>query len=172
MSEAWSDMYDFNESDKINVSISERILSLNDLSSSIKRGFEAAQAASLHSDWPSKRTKMGCAIFAGSRLVSIGFNQFSKTKPGNKFFKIDPNGNVIEYLKPLHAEQSALVKIRHRDNLKKSKLSMFIYRSNISGLLATSAPCPMCQSEIINAGISIVHFFAPGSRYGVWRVNG
>lgn len=163
-------MYDFDQSGSIIVDTSKRIISLDELPYSIRRGFEAALAASSDSDWPSLRTRMGSAIFAGSRLLSVGANAFYKTKPGNKFFKVKADGVVTEYLKPLHAEQAALVKIRHRD-YSRQKLSMFIWRSDAQGRPNTSAPCELCQSEIIKSGIKIVHFFAPGGLYGKWDVR-
>ena len=113
--ECFESMYPIDKVDDIYIDTSRRIISLDQLPYSIQRGFEAALAASSHSDWPTRRTQMGSAIFIGSRPLSIGFNHFLKAKPGNRFFKLHKDGHITEYYKPLHAEQAAMVKIRHRE---------------------------------------------------------
>jgi deoxycytidylate deaminase len=163
-------MYQFDNLHNVYINTNKQLIQLSDLPASLTRGFEAALVASSHSDGLQRRLRMGAAIYAGSRLLSIGFNQYLKTKPGNKFFKIESNGVVKEFLKTIHAEQTALIKIRHRD-YSNNKLSMFIYRSDSNGNPATSAPCPMCQETIRAYGISTVHFIAPGGYYGKWDVN-
>ena len=164
-------MYHIDKIDDIYIDSSRRIISLDQLPYSIRRGFEAASAASNHSDWPTRRTQMGSAIFIGSRLLSIGFNHFLKAKPGNRFFKFHKDGHITEYFKPLHAEQAALVKIKYREYPARKKFVMFVYRTDAQGQPASSFPCPLCQSEIKLAGISWVHFIAPGGFYGRWRVR-
>lgn len=164
-------MYSVSQSDNIYIDSSKRLISLDELPYSIRRGFEAAEAAASYSDWPSKRTQMGSAIFMGSRLLSIGFNQFWKARPGNRFYKLRQDGVVVEYVKPFHAEQSALVKIRHREYPSRKKLIMFVYRMDSQNQPASSFPCQMCQTDITTSGISTVHFIAPGGYYGRWDVK-
>ena len=171
ISECLELMYDFEETSNIYIDSSKRITTLDQLPSSIKRGFEAALVASNHSDWPTRRTQMGSAIFMGSRLLSIGFNHFEKTKPGNRFFKLQKDGRITEYFKPLHAEQSAMVKIKYREYPARKKLVMFVYRTDAQGCPASSFPCQMCQAEISKSNISTVHFIAPGGYYGRWDVR-
>jgi deoxycytidylate deaminase len=163
-------MYQFDNIHNVYVNVTQPIVMLSNLPASIKRGFEAALVASNHSDGLQRRLKMGAAIYAGSRLLSIGFNQYQKTKPGNKFFKVGENGVVKEFLKTIHAEQNALIKIRHRD-YSNNKLSMYIYRSDSNGNPATSAPCPLCQADIKKAGIAKVYFIAPGGYLGYWNTG-
>lgn len=163
-------MYQFDNIHNVYVNVTRPIISLSELPASITRGFEAALVASNHSDGLQRRLRMGAAIYAGSRLLSIGFNQYQKTKPGNKFFKVGENGVIKEFLKTIHAEQTALIKIRHRD-YSNNKLSMYIYRADSNGNPATSAPCPMCQEMISSYGINTVHFIAPGGYYGKWDVR-
>ena len=163
-------MYTFEDDSNVYVDTSNHIGCLNELPASIQRGFEAAMVASNHSDGLQSRQRMGSAIFMGARLIAIGFNQYQKAKPGNKFFKVTSEGTVREYLKTIHAEQNALVKIRYREYATK-KLTMYIYRTDATGKPATSAPCNMCQEQIKAAGISTVHFFAPGGYYGKWRLK-
>ena len=164
-------MYEFDKLENIELDLSKKITNLNQLPYSIQRGFEAALAASSHSDWPTRRTQMGSAIFMGSRLMSIGFNHFNKARPGNKFYKMRQDGIIVEYVKPFHAEQSALVKIRYREYPSRKKLVMFVYRTDAQGQPASSFPCQMCQNEISKSCISTVHFFAPGGFYGYWQVR-
>lgn len=163
-------MYQFDNIHNVYVNVTQPIVMLNDLPASIKRGFEAALVASHHSDGVQRRLRMGAAIYAGSRLLSIGFNQYQKTKPGNKFFKVGENGTIKEFLKTIHAEQTALIKIKYRD-YSNSKLSMYIYRTDSNGNPATSAPCPLCQKDIKDSGINTVHFIAPGGYLGKWQVK-
>ena len=163
-------MYNFESIENIYLDMSKRIETLDQLPNSLQRGFESALAASNHSDWPTRRTQMGSAIFIGSRLLSIGFNHFEKTKPGNRFYKIHKDGHITEYFKPLHAEQSAMVKIKYREYPARKKLVMFVCRTDAQGRPASSFPCQMCQAEISKSSISTVHFFAPGGYYGRWDV--
>lgn len=164
-------MYQFDSKSGLYIDTSKQIISLDMLPASIRRGFEAARAASFHSDGPLQRTKMGASIYAGSRIVAVGFNQYNKSKPGNRFFKLAQDGSVVEYTKSIHAEQSALTRIRYRDYGRTNKLILFVFRQDAKGLPAASSPCEMCQGEIQRAGIQTVHFIAPGGFYGRWEVS-
>ena len=112
-----------------------------------KRGFEAAKKASLDSDgrYPSEKT--GAAIFHGSRLLSSGHNQYTKTIPDNVF---------SEYVMTIHAEQCAINKIRHYEY--KAKLICYVVRMNTSGGLVVSKPCNMCISYLQKHGVDLVRF--------------
>ena len=150
---------------------SEKVNSLDELPARLQRGFEAAKVASHYSDGYSTRDKMGAALFASSRLLSIGFNQYSKSKQGNKFIKL-VNNKIIEYYKAVHAEQSCLCsKIQFNNNLSNSKLILYIYREKADGTPAASAPCEICQSLIKRSGISIVRFFTMSGEYKEWKIN-
>ncbi len=151
--------------------IDKQIKSLNELPSRIQRGFEAAKAASSYSDGYLKRERMGAAIFAGSRLLSIGFNQYSKSRPDNKFFKISQDNKIIEYCKATHCEQCALDKIKYSENYTDKKLIMYVYREGANGEPTASAPCQMCQAAIKRSDISVVRFFTFDGEYKEWKVN-
>jgi deoxycytidylate deaminase len=150
----------------------DKITSLDQLPARLQKGFEAAKLASSYSDGESKREQMGAAVFAGSRLLSIGFNQYYKSRPDNKFIKI-VNDRVIEYYKATHAEQSALDKIKYKynENYTKSKLILYIYREGADCMPSASAPCELCQSVIKRSGISIVRFFTASGAYKEWKVD-
>ena len=113
---------------------------------------------------------MGAAIFAGSRLLSIGFNQYYKSRPDNKFIKLVDN-KVVEYYKATHAEQTALDKIKYSTNYINSKLILYIYREGADGMPSASAPCELCQSVIKRSGISIVRFFTTQGSYKEWKLS-
>lgn len=147
-----------------------KVLSLNELPARIQRGFEAAKVASSYSDGPLKRERMGAAIFAGSRLLSIGFNQYYKSRPDNKFIKV-VNNKLVEYRKATHAEQCALDKIKYSPNYVNKKLILYIYREGADGMPSASAPCELCQSIIKRSDISIVRFFTVSGAYKEWKVT-
>jgi len=150
--------------------IPDKISSLDELPARLRKGFEAAKVASLYSDGDSVRQRMGSAIFAGSRLLSIGFNQYYKSRPDNRFIKIVDN-KLVEYYKATHAEQSALDKIKYSPNYTKAKLILYIYREGANGMPSASAPCELCQSVIKRSDISIVRFFTMSGEYREWKVN-
>lgn len=122
----------------------------------IIRGIDIAKAASQHSDASSDGKRMGSALFAGSRLVSIGFNMYSKSRPINVFRK---DGRT--FYKSVHAEQSAILKYNrhHTNHNSNSKLTLFVVRYTSLGLKACSKPCYMCQKIMLDFGIDTVVYF-------------
>lgn len=113
-----------------------------------KRGFEAAKKASYESDgrYPSERT--GAAIYHGSRLLSSGCNQYTKTIPSN----VLPN----KFVTTIHAEQCAINKIRHYEY--DAKLICYVVRVDTSGRYVVSKPCNMCIKYLQKHGVEIVRF--------------
>ena len=83
---------------------------MNNLPKSWKRGFDAARAASVHSNGPMPGQKLGAALYAGSTLLSTGFNQWNKTHPNSKFKNY--HGNT-------HAEVMSIIRRWHYNLLKK-----------------------------------------------------
>lgn len=124
--------------------------------SKILRGIETAKAAALYSDGLSGGRKLGAALFAGSKLVSIGFNTYSKSRPGNEFHN---QGN--SYCKSIHAEQTALLKYRkHYTNINTiPKFTLYVVRYTNNGSKGCSKPCPMCQKFMREFGINEVVYF-------------
>ena len=111
-----------------------------------QRGMEVAAVASKLAETPHIRTKMGAALFAGSRLVSIGFNKYSKSHPDHKIHDRDES-----FLYNIHAEQAALIKRRHYEN--GGNLTMYVYRETTDGAPGCSKPCSMCQALLKEAGV-------------------
>lgn len=152
-----------------NTTEGNRITSLDQLPARLKRGFEAAKAASVCSDGYQVRDRMGTAIFAGSRLLAVGFNQFHKSRPGNKFIKVVDN-KIVEFYRATHSEQAVLDRIKYSENYSNSKLILYIYRETADGMPSASAPCLMCQQVIKNSAVSIVRFFTMSGEYREWKV--
>jgi len=123
------------------------------LGNSLKRGFEVARAASLHSTGIAIGQKLGAALFAGSNLLSIGFNDFSKTHRHSVCEAY--NGN-------LHAEIKCLVKRWHYE--KSKNLILYVSRT-ITNPEQTileygcSRPCGNCMRVIVEFGVRRVRFF-------------
>jgi deoxycytidylate deaminase len=123
------------------------------LSKSWKRGFEVANAASIHSDGARPGEKMGAALFSGARLLAIGFNIWDKSNPDSRHVRFDRNS---------HAEHIALIKRRHYDNA--NNLVMYVFRQKmavdkVTILNACSKPCNNCQYLMKLAGVRRVRFF-------------
>ena len=117
------------------------------------RGFAAARAASEYSNGPQVGFRLGAALYAGSNLLSIGFNVWEKTTPHNSNTKY--NGNI-------HAESAAMIKRRHYDN--SSNLTLYVWRSVTNSSktkyeAGCSRPCPNCMKLIKFAGVRRVRFY-------------
>ena len=125
---------------------------MTNLSRRWRRGFDAAQAALQHAVPPRGSTalRMGAALFCGANLVSIGFNDCSRSHPDTK-------------LKMIHAELMALIRRRHYDD--PDNLVMYVYRQSALGKPACSKPCPMCMACMVTAGIRRVRFVDSRGRY-------
>lgn len=122
------------------------------------RGFDVAAAAATQSNAPFTRTKMGAALFDGSRLVGIGFNTYFKSHPEHLI-----HGRVGRCFENTHAEQSALIKRKHYED---RNLVMYVWRELGSGEPACSRPCSMCESLMRQAGVRKVRFL---DEEGKWQ---
>jgi deoxycytidylate deaminase len=122
------------------------------LSKSWKRGFDAASAASMHSNGPTVGMRLGAALYAGSNLLSVGFNIWDKTTPHSSFSKY--NGNV-------HAEVMALIKRWHYD--KSNNLILYVCRTTTNSIqtifkYGCSRPCSSCLMIAREYGIKRIRF--------------
>ncbi len=108
-----------------------------------KRGFETARAASLLSNGKRVAQRMGAAIFAGSNLLSVGFNSWGQSHPHSEHGK--------GWHRNLHAELRACLRIRHYDN--RGGLICYVWREHSDGKSANSRPCRRCQTILAEAGI-------------------
>lgn len=102
--------------------------------------FRMAKIASSCSDY---NPSIGCAIYRGNKLVSIGFNK-KKSHPklanSDRFYS-------------LHAEMSALLNAKQ----DVSGCTMYVYREfRGNGKPALAKPCTNCMPSIIEAKISRV----------------
>lgn len=135
----------------------------------IMRGIDIAKAAGHHSDAGSDGKRLGAALFAGARLVSIGFNMYSKSRPSNVFRK-----NGRDYYKSVHAEQNAILKYNrhHTNHSSGSKLTLYVVRYTSDGEKACSKPCPMCQKIMLDFGIDEVVYFDTDGFIELAKVRG
>ena len=112
-----------------------------------QRGFDAAKAAMLYSNGGRPGRKLGAALFNGSRIISIGFNIFTKTHPLVKHATFDKN---------VHAEHAAVIKRQHYDN--GGNLILYVYRENGNGVPICSKPCKSCQNILALANVKRVRY--------------
>ena len=117
------------------------------------RGFEAARVASLHSNAPQTCYRMGAALYAGSILLSTGFNIWNKTTPHSVTDEF--NGNT-------HAEIVALIRRWHYD--KPNNLILYVWRNTTNpkrthSIDACSRPCDNCMNLIKLAGVRRIRFY-------------
>jgi deoxycytidylate deaminase len=118
-----------------------------------QRGFEAATAASIHSTGIAVGQKLGAALYSGSNLLSIGFNDWNKTTRHSQ--NIDYNGNT-------HAEVMALVRRWHYDKTKNLIMYVSRYITNSQQTIigyGCSRPCNSCMRLIVSYGVRRVRFF-------------
>ena len=119
------------------------------LSGSWERGFAAARAASEYSNGPQKGYKLGSALYAGSILLSVGFNDWTKTSR---------HASHDTWIGNIHAEIMALIKRRHYDNPK--NLILYVSRTTTtSALNGCSRPCGNCLAAMDAAGVRRVRFY-------------
>jgi deoxycytidylate deaminase len=105
------------------------------------RGFQVAKAASEYGVAPRKSRKVGAAIYAGSKLLAIGFNHYHKTHPATEW--------------GIHAEHAALIK---RAYYPAKNMVIYVYRELANGSVACSRPCDNCIYLMRLAGVSTVRF--------------
>lgn len=123
------------------------------MSRSWQRGFEAARAASVHSSGPNVGQKLGAALYAGSILLSVGFNDWTKTHP---------NEVHDTHVGNTHAEVMAVVKRWHYE--KSKNLTLYVSRTITNPEQTVvqwgcSRPCAKCMKLIKEYGVRRVRFF-------------
>jgi len=125
---------------------------MNKLSKSWKRGFSVARAASLHSTGTTVGQKLGAALYSGSNLLSIGFNDWNK---------ISKYAQHNTYYGNVHAEVSALIKRWHYE--KSNNLILYVSRTITNSEktifdYGCSRPCIKCMRLIKEYGVRRVRF--------------
>jgi hypothetical protein len=96
-----------------------------------------------------------CFIYSGSKLLTIGMNQYKKIHPYHKFGKYISYKNE-EYDSALHAEIDAL--IRHGES-DCSNLTFINIRIDNNGNPAISKPCGNCQRILDGVGYKNLYYF-------------
>lgn len=134
------------------------------MKSSWSTGFKSAKEATELSNAGVKSRKMGAALSAGGRIVSIGYNTFGKSHP--EFTDIDCDGN--DFLRNSHAELMALVRRKHHGA---KNLVMYIYRELDDGTPANSRPCKFCMKLIKEFGVKKIRYVNDKGDYIEERLN-
>ena len=114
------------------------------MESKLSRRFEIAKVASILSN-ARRSKKVGAALFSGSKLLSIGSNEYKKTHPDAA-----PFHNI-------HAEHRCLLRRRWREN--GNNLSIYVYRELFDGTIACSKPCINCIELLRVAGVRTAYYF-------------
>lgn len=123
----------------------------------IKHYLELARAQALCSDFD--QTKLGAVVIYKGRVISTGWNSQEKTHPlqkrMNRYRGFDPDESNTN--NTIHAEMSALIKIRHLD-IDWNKVSVFVYRVKKDGSKGLARPCPGCENFMRKLGIRQVYY--------------
>ena len=112
----------------------------------LPRPFRVAKAAlgrANHEDFP-----MVAVIVRKGKILSVGTNHQTRTHPVLHF-----SGWGI---KRIHAEFSAISKVKNRSLLK--GCTIYIYREYRNGNPAPSKPCQMCQEYLKSFGIKTMSY--------------
>jgi deoxycytidylate deaminase len=129
------------------------------ISKAWRRGFDAAKAASMHSNAKQLGYRIGAAVYSSGNLLSIGFNTYNKTTPASAG-KIGSAGNI--FTGNFHAEVSAIIKRKHYENPRNLIIyvSRTIYNSHGKEIdNACSMPCNNCLALIKQAGIRRIRYY-------------
>jgi deoxycytidylate deaminase len=125
---------------------------MKNLSKRWKTGFNAACVARNLSNGPTPGKRVGAALFSGSKLLSIGYNNYGQTHPDAATGQHNLN---------IHAEHMALIKRRHREDVN---LIMYVYRETSTGV-GCSMPCNNCRKLLIVANINRIRYIDQTGEY-------
>ncbi len=113
-----------------------------------QRGFDAALAAAELSTAPRVARMMGASLWAGSRLLSVGYNRYHSHPL---------SANTKEFNRSLHAEHVALCRRKHYDRVG-GRLVLYVARHLADGSLGESKPCENCLTLARLAGVSKIYY--------------
>lgn len=119
-----------------------------------KKFFEVARGVSQLSDF--SRTKVGCIVVDGKRILSSGYNS-NKTNPTQQRYNHYRNIDV-RFPAKVHAEVSALNSLIGKKEIDFSRLKVFVYRELKDGTPACARPCVSCIRLIRDLGISKIFY--------------
>jgi deoxycytidylate deaminase len=104
------------------------------------------KAIILASELPLNKQRV-CAIITTrqGKILSIGFNSFTKTAPKQKYFALKVNQPSKQYL---HAETHALIRCKSN-----KAYAIYIARVDRFGKSLLARPCPICEFAIKESNI-------------------
>jgi deoxycytidylate deaminase len=112
-----------------------------------KRSLELAEKASF-------RTRHGAVVVYNGHIIGSGYNVNLQ----------HPDIKQFNELKTLHAEMSAIFRVKNKKLLKKAEL--YVGRLNKAGEIVSSRPCPVCRQVMRSFGVSKVHYT---TNEGKWK---
>lgn len=89
-------------------------------------------------------TKLGCVIASKNKVITVGFNDMTKTHPKSN-----------HPFKTLHAEIRALIGVSEEET---RGCDAYVYREIKSGRVAMAKPCDACMQALRLAKIKRVFF--------------
>lgn len=100
--------------------------------------------------YSTSKYRLGSCILVNRKVVSIGFNQMLRTHPLVRKY---------DEFKAIHAEVSAILRLKNKDLLNGSTL--VVYRETKNGTQELAKPCEVCQRIMKDFGISEVYYSTP-----------
>lgn len=116
-----------------------------DLPSSLKKAKKVAQKAD-HDTF-----QIGAMVMQKNTPLSFGFNMQKKTHPKMRQYHAH---------KTVHAELAAILKVRHKHDLKGA--TMVVFRQTKDGIPANSRPCECCQKILREYGFKKIIYTTDG----------
>jgi deoxycytidylate deaminase len=109
------------------------------------------KAIKLASELPLNKQRV-CAIITTRqwKILSIGFNSFTKTAPKQKYFAFKANQPSKKYL---HGEIHALLRCR-----SDKAYAIYVARVDRFGRPLFAKPCPVCQFAIAESNIREINY--------------
>ena len=117
-----------------------------------ERYLSIAKEVSLLSDF--KQVKIGCIVVYKGAIVSSAFNS-NKTHPMQSIFNKYRDFESGDFLAKVHAEVSAISKIRYLD-IDWSRAVVYVFRQHKNEQNAMARPCKACYNAIKEKGINTV----------------
>jgi len=98
--------------------------------------------------------KVGAVIVKNGRPISTGFNSY----------KTHPLMNKKNPLKTTHAEVSAIIRARKRENI--AGATIYVFREHRNGTPALARPCEYCWAILKEHGIKDVYYTTETEEWG------
>lgn len=141
-------------------SIMYQIMQIEDFSERERKIFDQCVALSRRSDF---RTFKHGAILFKKRIINTSYNALGRfTHFAQRFHGDD------YYVNSLHAEMGTILNVPHSLT---NGATVMVVRTNSSGNLKLSYPCPTCMGAMKFVGIKRVYFSIDNERIGILRLN-